>query len=153
MFEIQVLYDDGFFELVLSATLRVIYLRRSPRSFRDQAEWTGAYARATREIARFAQPGWRLFYDLRLARGRNDREFEEATAEYRRRLLTLLDPCAVIVRSAAGQMQVGRHIREVGSAARVFFDLRTAVSKLGLPMAVADALDAQEPEIRLVVNR
>ncbi len=147
--EVQALYDDGLFELTVSAASRLVYVRRSERAFQDAKEWASAYARLTREIARYAQPGWSVVYDLRFVRGRNDREFETSTAEYRRRVLTLFEQTAVVVRTAAGQMQVARHVREIRSNARVFFDLRTALAKLGLPMALADAVEAPlQPELR-----
>lgn len=55
-----------------------------------------------------------LLLDLRLVRGRNDPSFEAAIAPLRKAELTVTRNTVIIVGSAAGQLQVKRHMQQDG---------------------------------------
>jgi hypothetical protein len=62
----------------------------------------------------------RLLVDLRTVPPRNDPSFELAIARFRRKLFAGGRPAAILVRTAAGALQVMRHMREDGLDVKVF---------------------------------
>lgn len=61
----------------------------------------------------------RLLIDLRTVSPRNDPSFELAIARFRRKLFGGGRPAAILVRTAAGALQVMRHMREDGLDVKV----------------------------------
>jgi hypothetical protein len=62
--------------------------------------------------------------------GRNDPEFEEAGASWRRLLAERFDKVAVLVRTQAGRLQAQRLARQSGRVAHVFMEEREALQYL-----------------------
>jgi hypothetical protein len=139
--EVETILDNPFFLLAVSGRAQVVCLHRTEEPFTSQAEWEGELGRALRTLGRLARPGMRFVYDMRAVRGRNDKAFESSTVDFRRRVLTMFTPTAVVIRTAAGQMQLTRYIREAGSSARIFYDFRVAAVKLGVPLAFVSAIE------------
>lgn len=139
--DVDLILRTRFHELTATRSAHIVLLRRKPEPFRHPKEWESELASVLRDLLPLSRPGWRLLYDLRESPGRNDRPFEASTFDFRRRVLTLFDPTSVIVRTAAGKMQMTRYIRESASSARVFEDFRTGAIKLGAPLSLADGLD------------
>ena len=139
--EVEIILDNPFFLLAVCGRAQVVCLHRTEEPFTAPAEWEGELGRVLRALVHLARPGMRFIYDMRTVRGRNDKAFESSTVDFRHRLLTLFTPTALVIRTAAGQMQLTRYIREAGSSARIFYDFRVAAVKLGVPLAFVSAIE------------
>ena len=71
-----------------------------------------------------------MLVDLRAAPGRNDPDFENAMAKQRLELLRGFAAIAILVQTAAGQLQISRIGREDGVDVAVFTDEFTAITWL-----------------------
>jgi len=139
--EVETILDNAFFLLAASTRAQVVCLHRTEEPFTSQGEWEGEMGRVIRSLTHLARPGMRFVYDMRAVRGRNDKAFEATTVDFRHRVLTLFTPTAVVIRTAAGHMQLARYIREARSSARIFYDFRVAAVKLGVPLAFVSAIE------------
>jgi hypothetical protein len=82
---------------------------------------------ALREVHR---PSHVLLVDLREGPMRSDPAFESMLAARREALFAGFDRVAVLVRTAVGRLQVGRHAREVGTPHDVFQEESAALAFL-----------------------
>ncbi len=90
----------------------VMRLIRTSAVFPDADSVTQDFARVVATLESLAPRG--LLIDLRQAVGRNDTAFEQASAPWRPRLFTVTPNTVVLVRTAAGALQVQRHLTEDG---------------------------------------
>lgn len=128
----RVLVDNGYFRLSVDDAPGVLRLVRSSKPF-PTLEALHAAAREV-EAATTRRKGAALLIDAREAPARNDVAFEQEFALARRRMLAPCARIAVLVRSAAGKLQVGRYAREDGATGPiVFFEEAEALSFLADP--------------------
>ena len=92
------------------------------------AEIRAAFAHIQPEVAKLA--GTRALLDLRAGPGRNDPDFEAASRELRQSILSQFTRVAILVRSAAGKLQVKRLSEGEGA---VFLDEAEALRYLTQP--------------------
>jgi hypothetical protein len=71
-----------------------------------------------------------LLVDLRTGPSRNDPEFEETVKDFRQALFSLFRRSAVVVRMAAGVMQLTRYARSDGVGTAIFTDEDEALAYL-----------------------
>jgi hypothetical protein len=83
-----------------------------------------------------------LLVDMREATLNNDPAFERAASRSRQRLVHDFRRMAVLVKTAVGALQIGRHIREDSLDAPIFNDETAAISYL---LGVS-GFDAEPPE-------
>ena len=91
---------------------------------------THAFADAVLALDRVERGRFGLLVDLRAAPGRNDPDFENAMAKQRLELLRGFAAIAILVQTAAGQIQISRIGREDGVDVAVFTDEFTAITWL-----------------------
>lgn len=94
---------------------------------------TQAFASASAALDRIERNRFRLLLDFRAAPGRNDPEFESAMARHRKELLRDFGAVAVLVQTAAGQLQVSRIGRQDGEVLAIFTEEDEALTWLEGP--------------------
>jgi hypothetical protein len=127
---VQTLYSDEYSRVEVDVSHRFVRFTRTavPLATPESAET--AYLDAAIAIDALERPIYVVLVDLRLARGSNTPGFEEAMARGRKRLLGGFRKTAVLVRTAAGALQVQRHAREDASNTQVFQDETSALTFL-----------------------
>ena len=127
---VQTLYSDDYSRVEVDAADRFVRFTRTevPLTTPESAET--AYLDAAVAIDALERATHVVLVDLRAARGSNTPGFEEAMARGRKRLLGGFRKTAVLVRTAAGALQVQRHAREDASNTQVFQDEVSALAYL-----------------------
>lgn len=121
---------DAYFLVESDTARRLVVVRRTARAFDTLAEAKAAHAAIVDKLGMLSRRSFRLLVDLRSAPLRSDPEFESAIAAQRKQMLTGFARVAVIVRTAAGRMQVTRHIRDDISDAHVYLEEAEAMAFL-----------------------
>jgi hypothetical protein len=111
--------------------LRVLRYTRNDVLFPTLADLERVFAETSRELDRLGRERHAMLVDLRAAHGSNAPGFEEAMARARRGLLAGFPRIAVLVKTAAGALQMQRHAREDGANMRVFQDEAEALAFAG----------------------
>ena len=118
---IQRVQEDTWFVVDHNPKDRVYRVMRTKVPFKDIAEVERVYGALHRLVATVT-PDSRLLFDLREAPSRNDPEFEAAIKRVRDRAFARFAKVAVLVRSAAGKLQVQRMNRGQPAPVAVFDD-------------------------------
>jgi hypothetical protein len=114
------LFSNRYASLDLEQSI-VRYVRNGV-AFDSLEDLTQSHGDVARALDRLGRARYALLVDLREARGVTGPAAEQAMLPERRRLMFGFNRVAVLVKSAAGALQVQRHAREDGIAARVFLD-------------------------------
>lgn len=123
------LVSNGF--LAVSVDLVRLMVRVTRSSERGSiGQITQAFADAVAALDRLERPRFGLLVDLRAAPGRNDPDFEHAMAKQRMELLRGFAGVAILVQTAAGQLQIARIGRQDGVDVAVFTDEFAAIAWL-----------------------
>jgi hypothetical protein len=123
------LVRNEYFSLSANDDARIMRLLRTGTAFAS----TEAIDQAFLDVARASDtvsPAWGLLLDSRDAPARNDPAFEEQFKRLRRPILARFGRTAVLVKSAAGKLQVARYAREDNAALAVFDDETEAIAFL-----------------------
>lgn len=123
---------NSFLAVSIDLVRQVVRLTRSSERG-SIGEVTRAFADAAVALDRIERPSFRLLVDFRAAPGRNDPEFENAMARHRKELMRDFRAVAVLVRTAAGQLQVARIGRQDGANVAVFTEETEALAWLEGP--------------------
>lgn len=102
----EVIFESDYHRLSWLAE-GVLALVRSGARIDDPRVMDDEYAALVSHLR--AQRPESVFVDLRLARGRNDPEFEARSAAYRDLLMNLAPRVVLLVSTAIGELQVRRH--------------------------------------------
>ena len=113
------LYEGPYYDLRLDQQRAVLWLHRSSAPIERLGEVHAAQSAVLDRLEQIACRSFGLLVDLREAPSRNDPEFEEAVKEFRRQLFSSFPRNALLVRTAAGKMQLTRHVRSDGSVSLV----------------------------------
>jgi len=97
-----------------------VLVTRSARKYTSLSEVEPSFRAVDELLDEVGPTARRLLVDLRKIVGRNDPEFEEALAPYRRSLLTRFPETGLIVRSVIGRLQLERYLAADGLPATVF---------------------------------
>jgi hypothetical protein len=101
---------------------RLVRYTRTSAAFRDLSELEEVYSALIRAAQGLDQRRLGLLIDLREAPARNDPGFEEAIGRHRKAMMRGYGRVALLVKTAVGKLQVGRHTREDGVAGLVTQD-------------------------------
>ena len=108
------IYRSDYLTLFLERNGRLIRIVRSAIPYPDVAALEHTYGKAYDTIKALRQQDLCMLVDQRLATGRNDPEFEQATARLRTRMYPLFRKRAILVMSMVGKLQFERLQREDG---------------------------------------
>jgi len=108
------IYRSDYMTLFLERDGKLIRIVRSAIPYPDVAALEHTYGEALAAIKALRQKDLSMLIDQRLATGRNDPEFEQATARLRTQMYPLFRKRAVLVMSMVGKLQFQRLQREDG---------------------------------------
>jgi hypothetical protein len=109
----------------------IVQVARTERPFSSIAELDEAHYELEAVLARLPRPQLAILVDLREAPSRNDPEFETAMGPHRKRMFEGFARRGVLVRTAAGKLQVQRHARsDRHNDLQTFVDPIAAISTL-----------------------
>lgn len=114
------LFSNRYASLDLDQSV-VRYVRNS-EPFATVEDLRQSHGDISRALDRLGRARYALLVDLREARGANSGAMDQAMAQERRRLLSGFSRVSLLVKSAAGLLQVQRNLRDDGIAGRVFLD-------------------------------
>lgn len=106
-------------------------MTRTAEPYPDLAALDDEYRTLVRALTAHRGHDLGLLVDLRDAKGRNDSDFEQTLARWRRESLEGYLPLVILVRSALGRMHVERHMQADGLDATVVTDEAEARRALG----------------------
>jgi hypothetical protein len=136
----EVLASNDFVRLYRERGSTLLRYERTPASYASVSEVLPAHRDVIRQLDTLGRASHVLLVDLRAAPLNNAPGFEETMATVRAELMRGFPRVALVVRSAAGLLQVQRHTREDGREARVFHgDLEGALAYLTSPSIRAPA--------------
>lgn len=108
------LYRDSYIVVLLDADGVVTRLVRSATPYPDIPSLMRSFEAVIAVLERLKRGGRVLLFDVRAPMGRNDPEFEKAMTPLRARIDRYFVRIGVLVRSAAGALQIRRLISEDG---------------------------------------
>lgn len=108
------IYRSDYVTLFLEGNGKLIRFVRSAIPYPDVAALELTYSKAYDVIKALHRKDLCMLLDQRLATGRNDPEFEQATARLRTRMYPLFRKRAILVMSMVGKLQFQRLQREDG---------------------------------------
>jgi hypothetical protein len=123
-------FRNAYYVLEHDAPARLAWLRRTAAHFEQLEDVSRNHDQLRRALAEL--PADKLLLDLREGPpGRNDAPFENALHATRKDLQHRYQQVAVLVRTAAGRLQMQRLSREDGVTIPVFLDESEALRFLG----------------------
>lgn len=127
----SVLFEHPLLRVTLDATAGVVRYERTDLRFESIADVKRVHDAFFEVAFELPRGTYALLLDVRLAPPRNDPEYEAAIAGYMDRLMRHFRKCALLVKTAAGRLQVMRlEARSKRPAAAVFFDESEALAHL-----------------------
>lgn len=108
----------------------ILIVRRTGEPYESVEEVHDSFAELEAALAEYNRKHFSLLVDLRSAPQRNDPEYEKAASGEPAALARDFLRVAVLVRTAAGKLQVGRHIRNSGAKMMPFNDETEALDYL-----------------------
>lgn len=125
-----ILLEGEHFVLEFRENEKLVVLRRTAEPFESIETSLAAYIAVRRKLDTLARRSLSFLVDLRNGPPRNDPEFEAAIAAHRRAFFDRFSKTAVLVRTAAGRMQLTRHMRDDGLDSLVTTDKLEALRYL-----------------------
>lgn len=108
----------------------ILIVRRTGEPYESVEEVHDSFAELEAALGEYNRKHFSLLVDLRSAPQRNDPEYEKAASGEPAALARDFLRVAVLVRTAAGKLQVGRHIRNSGAKMMPFNDETEALEYL-----------------------
>ncbi|MEP7120619.1 MAG: hypothetical protein ABJE95_06910 [Byssovorax sp.] len=124
------LFSTPQITLTTEADSRLVRYVRTSVPYPTLAEYERLHERAGAALDQLGRKRHVLLVDMREAILNNDPAFERAAVRCRQLLVHDFRRMAVLVKTAVGALQIGRHIREDSLDAPVFNDETAAVSYL-----------------------
>jgi hypothetical protein len=124
------LYRSEHFLVTLDEDRRLVRRTRTDRPFATIVEIERAYGALLQALAMVDRPGHVMLVDLRLAPPRNDPAFEQIVEQYRPRLYGGFRRVAVLAKTEAGRLQLGRMLRSSSLNWPILMDEAAALSYL-----------------------
>lgn len=109
---------------------RVVRVIRENVRFDSLEDVERGYGAVVEALERLPRERMAILVDLRAAPGRNDPGFEKTIAPLRKRMWSGFRERGVLLRSAAGKLQVQRHAAQDAMKVEVFDDLDEALAAL-----------------------
>jgi hypothetical protein len=130
------LFSDDFVTLTFEKDASLVRYARSSRAYDSMDQVTRSHDAILDAILRLPRGACVLLLDVRAAPPRNDESFEGAIAVYGKKMFAHVRRHAVLVRTAAGRLQVARIERGHGRRQAPVFDHEaTALRYLGLAVS------------------
>ena len=127
----QILLENAHVEVrVLDGRVVRIVRKRSPS---DDPSVSDVWGPVELALSRVDRESHSLLVDVRLARGRNDAEFESSFEPARKRMTKGWRRVALVTASTSGRLQVQRYAREDAIEIRIFDDPDAAQAWLERP--------------------
>ena len=108
----ETVYDTLHFKADLDARSRIVFLIRRAHEYADVKEIHAENQALAARLDAVERPKFGLMVDLRLARGRDDAEFNAAQSIYRKMLVERFRAVAFLVGTPEGKAQLERIIIE-----------------------------------------
>jgi hypothetical protein len=128
---------DPYSVLLYDAHQRLVAIKRLALPYPDLDELERSFRRMEFAISSVPRRRSRLFVDARDSPARNDPAFEVIFARLQAQIVDGFSRTAVLVKSAAGVLQVGRVARGADLPLRVFNDVDEATRFLGVTLELA----------------
>ena len=118
--------------VLLAAATREHVLRftRTENPVRFEEDGDALFQEVSDALIPFDTKRWAMLIDVRAAPSRNDPEFETAVSKWQMGLFRRFDRTAVVVRTAAGRLQIKRMTERSGRVAAIFLDESLALAHL-----------------------
>jgi hypothetical protein len=111
----QPTFNNGFWSFTHFKVTGLIWLKRSNRQLKSIEEIKQSFEDVVLALRPLNKPKLKILVDLRDGPSmRNDPEFEKAATPYRRAITEGFYKSAILLKSAAGTLQVKRYRREDG---------------------------------------
>lgn len=108
----------------------IVVVERTPEPFASRQAMDETMHAVGTQLDRLSRRDHGLLVDLRSGPSRNDAEFERRFSVHRKRMQKGFRSVAIVVRSAAGKLQVQRLASEDGIDAEAFTDVGAAIAWL-----------------------
>jgi len=118
----QRVFENKYWRLDRLRPGLVLAVRRTDVPYESVKDVTASFAELDRALSGYNRRLFSLLVDLRAAPKRNDPEYEKAASQEPVVLSRDFIRVAVLVATAAGKLQVGRHIRLHSIKMRLFDD-------------------------------
>jgi hypothetical protein len=115
----QLLKND-FLRITMDREKSLVHAVRTPVRFSSSVECDRVYAEGARVLGMLDRSRLKILVDLREAPLTQDPAIEKSIGEHRKRIISGFSKVAILVRTAAGGLQVSRHAREDGVRIAVF---------------------------------
>lgn len=115
-------YENKHWALLRLRPQRILVVRRTPNAYESEEEVHESFSGLEGALAEYNRRYFSLLVDLRSAPQRNDPAYEKAASREPVALTRDFVRVAGLVRTAAGKLQVGRHVRHAGIQMQVFSD-------------------------------
>ena len=120
----RTLADDDYHSVTLETESSLVTIKRKSTPFATVVECNRVYTELVHLLETLDLHGaeLKLLFDLREVAPRNDPEYERIIGTHRKRVLSSFANRALLVKTAAGALQVSRHARDDGLDVGVFTD-------------------------------
>jgi hypothetical protein len=115
-------YQNKHWALLRQRPQLILIVRRTPHEYESAEEVRESFAGLEKALAEYNRKHFSLLVDLRSAPQRNDPEYEKVASQEPVVLTRDFLRVAGLVRTAAGKLQVGRHVRSAGIKMQLFND-------------------------------
>jgi hypothetical protein len=133
----EVIYEDAYVRLALDRASRLMRYERTEKPFATIAEVGRVHDAVVKVVVAQPRSMFAMLVDLRHAPSRNDDEYEAAIEGYVAQLVGHFDRYALLVKTAAGRLQVTRLEKRANrSASHVHHDEAAALEYLGVDPGV-----------------
>lgn len=128
--DMQRIFENKYWTMDRLRPALVLRVRRTDEAYASVEDVKASFTELDRSMSSYNRRLFSLLVDLRSAPKRNDPEYEKAAAQEPVILSRDFIRVAVLVATAAGQLQVGRIIRMSGIKMRLFDDEAEALEYL-----------------------
>jgi hypothetical protein len=123
-------YENKHWALLRVRPQMILLVRRTPVPYESVEDVHASFAELEAALEEYNRKHFSILVDLRSAPQRNDAEYERAASHEPAALAKNFVRAAVLVRTAAGKLQVGRHMRNLGIKMPPFNDEAEALEYL-----------------------
>jgi hypothetical protein len=124
------LYENKHWALLRARPQLILIARRTANEYESADEVRASFAGLQKALSEYDRKRFSLLVDLRSAPHRNDPEYEKVASLEPVALTKGFARVAGLVKTAAGKLQVGRHIRNSGIKMELFNDEAEALEYL-----------------------
>jgi hypothetical protein len=128
--EFREFLKNRYVHLDIAEREHVLRFTRTENATRFDDDADKLFQEVSDALSRFDPKRWAMLIDVRLAPSNNDPEFESYIAKWQMALFRRFDRTVVLVRTAAGRLQIKRMSERSGRTAAIFLDESEALAHL-----------------------